>query len=91
MLAGHKGDQVWWWGEKGFVTWKDWAGKPPGAVARINAQAAALLAKPVAARLPVACTGRSIAVPIDGGSVGTLQPRSRETSAASASGPISTG
>ncbi len=87
MLAGHKGDQVWWWGGASFVTWKDWQGTPPAAVARANAMAKAAIDNPAPIKLPLACAGRNLAVPIDNGTVGTLQPKKPGDARGFRSGP----
>jgi predicted AlkP superfamily pyrophosphatase or phosphodiesterase len=87
MLAGHKADQVWWWSDAGFVTWRGWTGKAPAAVARVNAMMKAAIEKPVAAKLPPACADRNLAVPIENGTVGTLQPAKPGDSRGFRSGP----
>lgn len=71
MMSGHKADQVWWWGGKGFVTY---AGRAEtAAVARVNAALAAELATAQPPQeLPEFCQSRDIAVPVGGGkTVGT--------------------
>jgi predicted AlkP superfamily pyrophosphatase or phosphodiesterase len=71
MMSGHKADQVWWWGGKGFVSY---AGRTePAAVARVNTAVAAQVARAQPAlELPEFCQSRDIAVPIGGGkTVGT--------------------
>jgi len=71
MMAGHKADQVWWWGGKAFVSY---AGRPiPEAITRGNASTAARIgqAQP-AMELPAFCQSRDIAIPIGAGkTVGT--------------------
>lgn len=71
MMSGHKADQVWWWGGKGFVTYTGRA--EPAAVARVNAALAAELATAQPPQeLPEFCQSRDIAVPVGGGkTVGT--------------------
>lgn len=75
MMSGHNADQVWWWEGKGFTTYRDRPGAPPAAIARANAVAQSAIDKPVTPKLPPACAARNFATPIEGGSVGTLQPR----------------
>lgn len=71
MMSGHKADQVWWWGGKGFVSY---AGRTaPEAITRGNAAVDKRLAeaqRPM--ELPDFCKSRDIAIPIGGGkTVGT--------------------
>lgn len=71
MMGGHKVDELWWWTNKGFVSY---AGRAtPAVVTRANQAVAALLAKPQAALpVPAHCTARDKAVDLGNGrSVGT--------------------
>ena len=81
MMGGHKTDLTLWWNGKVFGSY---GGRPlmtkdviiPDALARINARAAAAIAKPVTIALPKHCTSLSRALPITPKvSVGTLQRR----------------
>jgi predicted AlkP superfamily pyrophosphatase or phosphodiesterase len=74
MMGGHKADHTWWWDGKGYVTYRDWKGTPPKAVATVTAAAKAAIARPPVERLPLACNGVNQPVAIEGGTVGTLKP-----------------
>ncbi len=78
MMGGHAPDQIWFWGGARFDTLADRAGPPPAAVAAANARAAALVARPGKAVLPPQCAGRSMAVTVGDGSVGTIADRKAE-------------
>ncbi len=76
MMGGHKADSIWWWGGKGFVTYKGINTPPPASVAKVNALVTADIAKTYAPALSPKCVSHNVAVSIGGGkSVGTLQPR----------------
>ncbi len=71
MMSGHKANEVWWWGGKGFVSY---AGRAtPEAITRGNAATAARIAQAQPAmELPAFCQSRDIAIPIGAGkTVGT--------------------
>lgn len=63
MMGGHKVDELWWWGGKGFVSY---AGRSePGMVTRMNANITARIAEtrePM--ELPAFCQSRSRAIPV---------------------------
>ena len=44
MLAGHRGDQVWWWSGKGFTS--NLTPRPAAVVAQVNSGIAKLIARP---------------------------------------------
>jgi predicted AlkP superfamily pyrophosphatase or phosphodiesterase len=71
MMGGHKVDELWWWGGKGFVSY---AGRTaPAMVTKVNASVTARIAEASEAMpLPAFCRARDRAIPIaDGKSVGT--------------------
>ncbi len=73
MMAGHKADELWWWGGKAYATY---AGRPvPAVVARANAAVAARIAEAQPALdVPELCRSRDRAVAIGGGkTVGTAR------------------
>jgi len=72
MLGGHATDQVWFWSKGAFVTLASRSGEPPAAVARVNREVAADIAKPARAVLPEACRAHAVAVPVGDRTVGTL-------------------
>ncbi|HEX8447742.1 MAG TPA: alkaline phosphatase family protein [Sphingomonas sp.] len=75
MMGGHAIDQAWYWGGKSFVTLPGRTAPAPAAVARVNADVAAVLARPGRAVLPAACTTRAAAVHVGTRDVGTLIAR----------------
>jgi alkaline phosphatase len=76
MMGGHKTDVIYYWDGKSYTTLKGRNTPPPAVLARVNAAAAAAIAKPVMPILPAACAAHNIAVPIGGGkTIGTIQPR----------------
>ena len=70
MMGGHKVDELWWWGGKGFVSY---AGrKMPAVVQRANAAVAAQIATAQPAlELPAMCQSRAIPVQAGERTVGT--------------------
>jgi predicted AlkP superfamily pyrophosphatase or phosphodiesterase len=76
MMGGHRADVTLWWNGKAFGTYKNSTAKLQIALAKINANASADIARPAQTRLPKACADRSRAVPLSGGAtVGTLLVR----------------
>ncbi len=76
MMGGHRTDQMWFWGGKSYVTLADRTGPAPATVGRINAQVAAILARPGRATLPAQCAHYSAPVPLGNGQqVGMLTER----------------
>jgi predicted AlkP superfamily pyrophosphatase or phosphodiesterase len=70
MMAGHKTDEIWWWGGKAFVSY---AGRAePAMVTKMNANTATRLAEAQQPMdLPAFCQARSRAIPLgEGKSVG---------------------
>jgi predicted AlkP superfamily pyrophosphatase or phosphodiesterase len=66
MMGGHKVDEIWWWGGKGFVSYE--GRSTPPMVERMNASVTTRLAEaqePL--ELPAFCRARSRAVPVAGG------------------------
>lgn len=79
MMGGHQTDQIWFWGGKSFVTLPDHTGAAPATVGRVNAQVAAIIARPEKVVLPAECRSRAVAVPIGAGkSVGVPVDRKAE-------------
>ncbi len=76
MMGGHTIDQAWWWSKDSFATLvgRDKANAPAG-LAAINARAKTLIAAPPVPQLSSNCAGKSVAIPIVGGTVGTLIQR----------------
>ncbi|MFZ3483262.1 alkaline phosphatase family protein [Sphingomonas sp. 3-13AW] len=70
MMGGHKVDELWWWGGKGFVSY---AGrKMPAVVQRANAAVAAQIATAQPAlELPAMCQSRAIPIQAGERTVGT--------------------
>ena len=72
MMGGPTADQAWWWGGKGFVSYKDKPETP--LIAQVNAGIAKTIAtERPAMELPAWCASRDFAVPLGNGSktVGT--------------------
>ena len=65
MMGGHKVDELWWWGGKGFVSY---AGRAtPPMVTRMNAGVTARIAEAQEPLdLPAYCRARSRAIPVTG-------------------------
>ena len=63
MMGGHKVDELWWWGGKGFVSY---AGRAePAMVTRVNAGVTERIAEPQEPMaLPPFCRARSRAIPV---------------------------
>jgi predicted AlkP superfamily pyrophosphatase or phosphodiesterase len=70
MMGGHKVDELWWWGGKGFVSY---AGrKMPAVVQRANAAVAAQLARAQPGlELPALCQARAVPIQVGNRTVGT--------------------
>lgn len=71
MMGGHKVDELWWWGGKGFVSY---AGRAePAMVTKMNASVTARIAEAQPAMdVPTVCAGHDRAIPLGGDkSVGT--------------------
>ncbi|MDT8758729.1 alkaline phosphatase family protein [Sphingomonas psychrotolerans] len=64
MMGGHKVDELWWWGGKGFVSY---AGRAePAMVTRVNASVTERLAEAQEPMdLPAFCQARSRAIPLN--------------------------
>lgn len=71
MMGGHKVDELWWWGGKGFVSYAGHAA--PAMVDKVNASVTARVAEAQAPMtLPAFCRARDRAIPVaDGKTVGS--------------------
>ena len=76
MMGGHNADLEIWWDGKAFTTYKANMASLPAALLAVNTRAMASVAKPVAFKLPLPCTGLSRDVAISPKmNIGTLQMR----------------
>ena len=76
MMGGHNADLEIWWDGKAFTTYVADIAALPAALPAINVRARASVAKPVAFKLPLSCTGLSRDVAVSPKmTIGTLQMR----------------